>query len=158
MPDRGNMKIQLEPANQPEVLALIDALDAHQKPLYPAESHHGIDVQALSQANVLFAVARDDDSQALACGAVVLAPHWGEVKRMFVQPAWRGRGVSRALLDFLEQEARGRGCRRLMLETGILQPEALGLYERAGFVRCGPFGDYAEDPFSVFMQKDLPAA
>lgn len=151
------MKIQLEPANQPEVLALIDALDAHQKPLYPAESHHGIDVQALSQPGVLFAVVRDEAAQAVACGGVVLGPQWGEVKRMFVLPAWRGRGVSRELLQFLEQQARARGCRVLMLETGILQPEALGLYERAGFARRGPFGDYAEDPFSVFMQKELPA-
>lgn len=149
------MTIRLEPADRPEVLALIDALDAYQKPLYPAESHHGIDVRALSQPEVLFAVVRDEAGAAMACGAVVLGAQWGEVKRMFVLPAWRGQGVSQRLLDFLQTEAIARGCRRLMLETGILQPEALGLYERAGFVRRGPFGDYAEDPLSVFMQKDL---
>ncbi|MBL0089361.1 MAG: GNAT family N-acetyltransferase [Ideonella sp.] len=149
------MTIRLEPADQPEVLALIDALDAYQKPLYPAESHHGIDVRALSQPEVLFAVVRDEAGAAMACGAVVLGAQWGEVKRMFVQPAWRGQGVSQRLLDFLQTEAIARECRQLMLETGILQPEALGLYERAGFVRRGPFGDYAEDPLSVFMQKDL---
>lgn len=149
------MRIRLEPANQPEVLALIDALDAHQKPLYPPESHHGIDVQALSQPEVLFAVVRSETGVAVACGAVVLGEHWGELKRMFVQPALRRRGISRHLLAFLEHEAFERGCGLLMLETGIRQPEAIGLYQHAGYQRRGPFGDYAEDPMSVFMQKRL---
>lgn len=149
------MDIRLEPANQPEVLALIAALDAHQRPLYPPESHHGIDVQALSQPGVLFAVVRDASGVAVACGAAVLGEHWGEIKRMFVRPTLRRRGVARHLLGFLEHEAFERGCGLMMLETGIRQPEALGLYEHAGYKRRGPFGDYAEDPLSVFMQKHL---
>jgi putative acetyltransferase len=86
---------------------------------------------------------------------VVLEHGYGELKRMYVPPRHRGRGVARALLAVLEAEARAAGATALMLETGIRQPEALSLYEREGFVRCGPFGDYAEDPFSVFMQKPL---
>ena len=66
------MNVTLEPANQPDVLALIDELDAYQKPLYPPESHHGIDIEALSQPNVLFAVARDGEGVAVACGALVV--------------------------------------------------------------------------------------
>lgn len=152
------MKIQLEPANQPDVIALIDALDAYQKPLYPPESHHGIDITALSQPNVLFAVARDvEQGQAVACGAVVVADGWGEVKRMFVRPEQRGRGLARRLIVFLEDQARAQGCEWLMLETGVLQLEAIALYERAGFTRRGPFADYPNDPLSVFMQKALPA-
>ncbi|WP_280153802.1 GNAT family N-acetyltransferase [Piscinibacter sp. XHJ-5] len=146
-------RIALEAADQPDVIALIDELDAYQKPLYPAESHHGIDIGALSRPNVLFAVARDAQGAAVGCGAIVLEAGYGEVKRMFVRPSLRGAGLAKALLGALEAEAARRGCTRLMLETGIRQPEALALYERLGFTRRGPFGDYAEDPLSVFMEK-----
>ena len=149
------MHIALEPANQPEVLALIEALDAYQVPLYPAESHYGIDVTALSAPNVLFAVARDEQGKAVACAAIVLEPEYGELKRMFTSPGFRGRGIAGRLLNFLEAEARARGCRRFVLETGYLQNEAIVMYERFGYERCGPFGNYPDDPNSVFMSKDV---
>ncbi len=145
--------VSLEPAAQPDVIALIEALDAYQIPLYPAESHHGIDMAALSQPNVLFAVARDGEGRAVACGAIVLGPDYGELKRMYTLPSHRGQGIARALLALLESEARARGVRQFTLETGYLQHDAIGLYERLGYRRCGPFGDYAEDPNSVFMSK-----
>jgi hypothetical protein len=85
------MHIAKEPANQPEVLALIEQLDAYQMPLYPAESHHGIDMAALSQPNVIFAVARDPSGQAVACGAIVIEPAYGELKRMFTLPSHRAK-------------------------------------------------------------------
>lgn len=147
------MTIALEPPGQPEVLALIDALDAYQKPLYPPESHHGIDLAALSRPNVLFAVARDEAGRAVGCGAVVLEPAYGELKRMFVRPDRRGQGTAKALLGFLEAQARSRGCTQFMLETGHLQHEAIALYGRCGYQRCAPFGGYADDPLSVFMGK-----
>jgi len=147
------MNVTLEPANQPDVLALIDALDAYQKPLYPPESHHGIDVAALSQPNVLFAVARDDGGRAVACGALVVGAEYAELKRMYTVPSQRGRGVARAVLSLLEDTARAGGCAMFMLETGHLQPEALAFYERAGYRLRGPFGDYVEDPNSIFMEK-----
>ncbi|NRF68236.1 GNAT family N-acetyltransferase [Aquincola sp. S2] len=147
------MPIILEAPGQPDVLALIEALDAYQKPLYPAESHHGIDLNALSQPNVLFAVVRDDTGRAVGCGGIALERDYGELKRMFVDPQQRGKGLAKALLAFLEAEAMQRGCRLFTLETGYLQDDALGLYARAGYERCGPFGDYAEDPNSVFMRK-----
>lgn len=147
--------ITLEPADQPEVIRLIDELDAYQKPLYPPECHYGIDIAALSQVNVLFAVARDGGGEAIGCGAVVLNPGYGELKRMFTLPACRGRGVAQALLAFLEQATIERGCTRMALETGLYQEQALMFYGRAGYVRRGPFGDYPEDPFSVFMEKGL---
>jgi putative acetyltransferase len=152
------MRIALERADQSDIVALIDALDAYQKPMYPPESHHGIDLAALRQPNVLFAVARDDAGTALACGAIVVEPEFGELKRMFVQPSQRGRGIARALLAFLEAEAAARGCVRLTLETGNLQHEAIALYRRAGYVECEPFGAYQPDPHSVFMHKQVPAA
>ncbi|MFZ4284789.1 GNAT family N-acetyltransferase [Variovorax sp. HJSM1_2] len=149
------MPIQLEPADQADVVRLVEALDAHQKPLYPPECHYGIPIAALVQPNVLFAVARDDAGQAVACGAIVLGEDFGELKRMFVQPAHRGQGLAQGILEFLQAQALARGCSQVMLETGIRQPEAIGLYERSGFVRRGPFGDYPDDPLSVFMAKNI---
>jgi putative acetyltransferase len=147
-------RLALERADQPEVVALIDALDAYQKPLYPPESHHGIDIDALLQANVLFAVLRSAEGSAVGCGALVLAGDGsGELKRMVVLPPWRGGGRARALLAFLEAAGAERGCRCFRLETGIHQHAALAFYAAAGYARRGPFGDYAPDPLSVFMEK-----
>ena len=149
------MRIALENPNQPVVIQLIEELDAYQKPLYPAESHHGIDMDALCQPKVLFAVIRNDDGSAIGCGAVVLEPEYGELKRMFIRPEHRGQGLSKRLLAFLEEQARAKRCNVFTLETGIYQPEALALYERSGYKRCAPFGNYKPDPMSVFMMKKV---
>ncbi len=152
------IRVSLERPDQAGVRALIDALDAYQKPMYPPESHHGIDADALRDPKVLFAVARDADDAIAGCGAVLLTPHYAELKRMFTPPERRGQGVGRALLRFVEAEARARGATRFTLETGYLQHEALRLYERAGYTRCEPFGDYLPDANSVFMEKAVESA
>jgi putative acetyltransferase len=149
------MKISFETPDQPEVVALIRELDAYQDSLYPPESRHALDLVALDQGQLLFAVARDHGGAAVGCGAVVLEADAGELKRMYVSPRCRGQGVATRLLERLEARALQHGCAVLRLETGPLQPEALGLYERLGFVRRGPFGHYADDPLSVFMEKSL---
>lgn len=148
------MQISLESPAQPDVIQLIDDLDAYQKPLYPPECHYGIDIAALSAPNVLFAVARDGEGTAIGCGAIVMEPGFGELKRMYVRPENRGQGVAAKVLGFLEGEAAVRGCAVFRLETGISQPEALSFYARSGYERRGPFGGYPDDPFSVFMQKE----
>lgn len=147
------MDIKLESPNQPDVVALIDQLDAYQLSLYPPESVYALDMNSLLQPNVLFAVARDAGGAAVGCGAMVVTPSYGEVKRMFVHPSARGQGVAQRLLGMLEAEALARGCRRFMLETGPSQPEAIGLYRRLGYAARGPYGDYRDDPLSVFMEK-----
>ena len=68
------------------------------------------------------------------------------------------RRAAQRLLAALQAEAVARGCGLLTLESGPFQPEALRLYERFGFERCGPFGDYADDPLSVFMAKRVAVA
>lgn len=152
----ASMHIALESVDQPDVILLIDALDAYQTSLYPAESNHLLDIASLKLANVLFAVARESaGSTAIGCGAVVLMGDYGELKRMYINPAQRGRGIAKAIMQFLEQEIARCQCSNLRLETGIHQAEALGLYERAGYVRRGPYGDYPYDPLSVFMQKKI---
>ena len=149
------MHVALEPVDQPDIIALIDALDAYQGALYPPESNYHLSVAELMQPNVLFSVARDDDGTALGCGAIVLLDGYGELKRMYVQPAKRGHGIAKAIITFLEREATRHECGILRLETGIHQAEALGLYERAGYSRRGPYGDYPPDPLSVFMEKKI---
>ncbi len=149
------MRITLESPDQAEVIALIAALDAYQSALYPPESTHLLDLDALKQTHVLFAVARDGAGCAIGCGAMVLTPGYGELKRMYVHPQSRGQGVASRILSLLEEKAAARGAALLTLETGPLQPEALRLYERFGYTRRGPFGAYRDDPLSVFMQKRL---
>jgi putative acetyltransferase len=149
------MTVAIELPDQPEVIALIAELDAYQDSLYPPESRHSLDLTALKQPNVLFAVARDIPGRAIGCGAIVLYPEFGEIKRMYVSPHGRGRGVAKKLLSLLESQAIGSGCKLLKLETGPYQHGALALYASAGYERRGPFGDYTNDPLSVFMQKHL---
>jgi putative acetyltransferase len=149
----NTITIRQEPPNQPEVIRLIQALDAFAIALYPPESNHLLDVAALSGPAVTFLVVRDG-GEVIGCGAILRDPRgWGEVKRMYVQPEQRGRGIGRRVLGELEAIARAAGLPLLRLETGIHNTEALALYRRAGFQECEPFGDYAPDPLSVFLEK-----
>lgn len=147
--------IASESPAQPEVWQLVEELDAYQQPLYPPDSHHGIDLSALCQPNVLFAVLRDAQGSAQGCGAIVIGAQHGELKRMYLRPALRGQGAGRALLQWLEQQALQRGCTVCVLETGVLQHAALALYAHAGYRPCEPFDDYRPDPLSVFLRKVL---
>ena len=149
------MDVKLESPNQPEIISLIEELDAFQDTLYPAEARYAIDLTKLEQENVLFAVARNDDGLAIGCGALVLNDEWAELKRMFVLPSQRGKGAAAKILAKLEIEAAKCDCSLLQLETGPYQLEALAFYKRHGFEVCGAFGDYPEHPLSVFMDKKL---
>jgi GNAT superfamily N-acetyltransferase len=82
-------------------------------------------------------------------------PGVGEVKRMYVVPTARRRGVSRRLLTGLEARAADLGYERLLLETGTPQPEAIALYESAGWDRIAPYGHWKDSPSSVCFGKDL---
>jgi putative acetyltransferase len=123
----------------------------------PPESVHALDVEKLRQPGVTFWSAWLGD-EIVACGAIKqLAGGRGELKSMRVADAFLGRGFGRAMLDHLIADARARGMKSLWLETGSTAPfaPALQLYESAGFVRCGPFDGYVEDPFSTFMGRDI---
>jgi putative acetyltransferase len=147
------LTIRQEPPGQPDVIRLIEALDALMTSLYPAESNHFLDIAALSDPAVTFLVVRDG-SHAIGCGALLHDPRgWGEIKRMYMRPGQRGRGIGKRVLSELEGIARTAGLSLLRLETGIHNADALTLYRRAGFAERGPFGDYAPDPLSVFMEK-----
>jgi GNAT superfamily N-acetyltransferase len=102
-------------------------------------------------------VARDADGSALGCGALLrpFDPGVAEIKRMFTRPDARGRGVARAVLERLEEEARARGIAVLRLETGTMQPEAQRLYESSGYEPIPPFGAYAGEPLSRCYERRL---
>jgi putative acetyltransferase len=150
--------IRKEPPDQPDVMRLIEALDALMISLYPPESNHLLDIAALLDPAVTVLVARCA-GEAVGCGAILNDPRgWGEVKRMFVQPEQRGKRLGARMLSRLEDVALAAELPLLRLETGIHNKDALALYRRAGFVECEPFGDYARDPLSVFMEKRARSA
>jgi putative acetyltransferase len=149
------MRISFESPNQADAIALIAELDAYQSSLYPPVSHHALDLTSVAAERVLFVLARDDNNQAVGCGAVVLSTQYGELKRMYVRPEQRELGIAKKILRTLESAAAQSACQLLKLETGPSQPEALGLYARCGYQVCGRFGAYTDDPLSVFMQKML---
>ncbi|HEX7641074.1 MAG TPA: GNAT family N-acetyltransferase [Burkholderiaceae bacterium] len=151
------MKIaELDP-NQPAAQHLIALSDAHMAALYPSESNHPESISGLQLPNVLFVGGYVGD-ELVACGAVKRLHDdgsYGEIKRMFVLDGHRGKGCSKRILQHLEAHLARAGIKLARLETGIRQPEALGLYRRLGYVERAPFGAYQPDPLSVFMEKQL---
>jgi putative acetyltransferase len=136
------------------VRVLIDELDQYMIPLYPAESNHLLDIETLRQPEMRFFAAYSEE-HTLGCGGCWLHGDYAEIKRVYVSPGARGLGLAKKLMQRIEDEARGCGKMIARLETGIHQPEAIGLYRALGYVDRGPFGEYAEDPNSVFMEKVL---
>jgi putative acetyltransferase len=138
----------------PAVRQLIEDLDAYMGALYPAESNHLLDLETLARPEMRFFAAYRDGA-IMGCGGCWLHADYAEIKRVYVFPEARGLGLARWLMQAIELEALAHGRRIARLETGIHQPEALGLYRALGYAMRGPFSDYAEDPNSVFMEKRL---
>jgi|ERR1051325_6908541 len=147
--------IQQQPPNSAEAVELIAELDDYLTGHpYPAESRHAFSVEKLVREGVAFFVLRRDD-QLAACGGIKICSDYGEVKRMYVRQAHRGLGLGKAVLNRISDYARDAKVSMLRLETGIFQVEAIGLYEAFGFKRRPPFGEYKEDPNSVYMEMQL---
>jgi putative acetyltransferase len=152
----GTISIAREDPRQPEVVRLVHELDEMFDGLYPAESNHLLDVGFLAEPDVHFFVVRRN-GEASGTGAIWHRDaQYGEIKRVYIRPEARGLRLGRAVLRRLEEDARQSRLPLVRLETGIYQPEALGLFFAEGFVRCPAFADYsAQDPFSIFMEKRL---
>jgi putative acetyltransferase len=137
-----------------EVYQLIEQLDEYQSALYPPESNHLDSIEELSKSNAFFLAAYSD---AVVCGigSVKVFEDYGEIKRVYVPLHQRGKGIAIAIMAELENHLVEQALNYARLETGIHQMEAIGLYERLGYYRIEPFGDYKEDPLSVFMEKKL---
>ncbi len=155
------MAITIERATAPtdDVARLVGELEAELAAEYPPEQRHGLALDAIFRPHVRFFVARLDGA-AVGCGGVALFDGFAELKRMYVRPDTRGRGIADALVARLEEEARAAGLTIVRLETGTRQHAAMRFYERVGFVTCGAFGEYAamtpdRVAGSVFYEKRI---
>ena len=144
-----------EDPRQPDVRRMIAESDAYMQALYPSESNHLVDADALAASDTVFLVARRNGELLGSVAFRVITPGHAEMKRMFVRREARGIGLGRRLLEALEHAARQKHVSRISLETGIRQPEAIGLYRASGYQDCPPFGTYTPDPLSLFMTKRL---
>jgi GNAT superfamily N-acetyltransferase len=143
-----------DPASEP-ALALLQAMSNEMEALYDVAGAGPTVPAAVLEKGGAFVLAWSG-AEAVGCGAIHLVEaDLGEVKRMYVAPAARGRGVGGAILGALEDLARDIGYARLRLETGARQTAAMRLYERAGYRRTECYGSYATDPLSVCYEKVL---
>lgn len=152
------MQIRPDDLNGPEIRALLEEHLADMHSQSPPESVHALDLSRLKQPDIRFWTVWSAQGELMGCGALKrLNKQHAEVKSMRSATRFRGQGVGRAMLLHLLQEARAAGYERLSLETGS-QPgfrPARSLYAAHGFVECGPFEGYVEDPHSVFMTRVL---
>ena len=151
------VNIRVDDLNGPEILQL---LQEHLQSMYlhsPPESVHALDIDALRKPEITFWTIWQD-SELMGCGALKeLSPTHGEIKSMRTATAHLRKGVAAAMMVHILAEARRRSYQRLSLETGSADAfaPARSLYTRFGFKFCPPFADYVEDPFSVFMTREL---
>jgi len=151
------MDIRVDDLSSPEIAQLLrehlDDMHRHS----PPESVHALDLASLRRPDITFWSVRQGPVL-LGCGALKqLDPAHGEIKSMRTAAAHLRKGVAARMLAHILDEAKRRAYRRLSLETGSMDAflPARRLYERHGFRYCGPFGDYVEDPYSVFMTREL---
>jgi putative acetyltransferase len=152
-----NITVAAEPFDSADARRLITDLDAHLASRYTPEQRFGPNLRPEHLAPGLgtFVMARLD-GRAVGCGALrLLDETTAELKRMYVEPDLRGRGVGKAIVEHLEATAGTLGARRLVLETGTYQTEAIALYRRAGFSAVECFGEYASSPTSVCFEKAI---
>jgi putative acetyltransferase len=155
------MTITIERTSAPtdDARALVEALEAELSGDFEPHQRHGLSLDKIFQPHIAFFVARLN-GEAVGCGGIAFEDGFAELKRMYVRPHARGKGVVQALIARLEEEARTRGVTRLLLETGDVLHAAIRVYERAGFKRCEAFGAYRALPphtidRSVFLEKHL---
>ena len=151
------MRIEIDDLTRPQVLALLNEHLTNMYELSPPESVHALDVSKLRGSDITFWTVWED-GELLGCGALKeLSPTHGEVKSMRTPQKMRRKGAGRAVLSHIVGAAKERTYQWLSLETGSAEAflPAQKLYESFGFTYCGPFGDYKDDPNSVFMELRL---
>jgi putative acetyltransferase len=151
------MEVKIDDLTGSEIYEL---LQEHLRSMYlhsPPESVHALDIEALRRPEITFWTVWEGD-ELLGCGALKeLDPQHAEIKSMRTSARHLRKGVAKYLLNYILEEARRRGFRRLSLETGSMKAfePARNLYANFGFKYCEPFADYIEDPYSVFMTREL---
>ena len=151
------MRIELDDVSRPEVVALVEYHLRSMHEISPPDCVFALDLSGLKHPSVTFWTVWDGTDLLGMGGLKQLDTEHGEIKSMRTAPTALRRGVARAMLDHILREARARGYRRLSLETGSNAPfaPAWALYERAGFVPCGPFGGYSDTSFSRYFTLEL---
>ena len=152
------MHIRIDDLTGPEVHRLMQEHLDHMHQLSPPESVHALDLDALRRPEITFWTIWSKDAELMGSGALKeLSADHGEIKSMRTAAAHRNKGAAKAMMVHILAEARKRSYGRLSLETGSVPgfEPAIKLYEGFGFQRCGPFADYPEDPYSVFMTLTL---
>ncbi|MDX6486853.1 MAG: putative acetyltransferase [Gaiellaceae bacterium] len=147
-----------EPFDSPDVAALANAQQEEMRGIYAGEADIGPVREApmFEPPDGVFHVVRDGGGRAVGCGGVCrFDATRAELKRMYVVPELRGAGLGRRLLVALEDEARALGYTGIVLETGDLQQEALGLYTSAGYERIPCYEPYAGRALSLCFEKRL---
>jgi ribosomal protein S18 acetylase RimI-like enzyme len=136
------MLMRIEKAASPAAQRLIEQLNADLMARYPGAPVFGIDAVQFEAVGGVFVIGYEG-GEAVASGAIRPFERFAEIKRVYVLPAFRGRGYARAMMAFLEAEAVRRGFTHGVLETGSGQPEAIALYRSLGWSEIPPFGIYA---------------
>ena len=149
------MKVAVESPLTADGRALVAGSQTALEQVYPPDEIFSFTAEELDRPDTRFYVARATDGTPLGCVASCDCGAYAEVKRLFVPEAGRGKGVARALMDRLEDDARAAGKDSIKLETGDRLAAATTLYRARGYVVRGPFGDYPEHPASLFMEKPL---
>ena len=151
------MEIRQINSDRDDVKQVLALSDDYMGALYPPESNHLEPVDALQKSNVGF-FGVFIEGQLAGTGAVKIMNDdgmYGEIKRVYVKDAYRGKGVSRLIMNTLHEYLTLNEVQLARLEVGYLQPEALGLYRNLGYQDRGPFGQYTQDPNSIFMERRL---
>ncbi len=152
------VELRPEPIDFPGAAALVEAVQREYLRRYGGRDRTPVDPGEFAPPDGLFVVAYLGGAPVGCGGWRRIAGQVGEIKRMYVEPAARGRGLARALLAVLEAAATGAGCTEMRLETGNAQPEAIELYRSSGYERIPGYGYYRESPSNVCMAKPLRRA
>lgn len=151
------LSIAVESPLSADGLALIAGSGAALAEVFAPDEIFTLDPQQLAAPQIRFFVARDG-GHPVGCVALMQCGDYGEIKRLYVNADGRGNGTARALMSALEADARAQGLTVVRLETGPVLVPAIALYRSLGYRDCGRFGDYADHPASLFMEKRLEVA
>jgi putative acetyltransferase len=147
--------LQIEKPHKKEIAELIGRLDDYLISLYPPECNHLLDIKTLMQPDIIFLTAKEGHKY-VGCGAIrIVRGQYAEIKRMFVLPGERGKGIGYKILAELQKIAMQLGLNFLRLETGVRQSEAVRLYEKFGFYKISTFGEYKPSGMCLFYEKRI---
>jgi putative acetyltransferase len=147
--------LQIEKPDKKEIVDLIGQLDDFLNSLYPPACNHLLDIKTLMQPDIMFLTAKVGHRY-VGCGAIrIVRRQYGEIKRMFVLPEERGKGIGYTILSELEKTALQSGLNLLRLETGVRQSAAVRFYEQFGFYKISAFGEYKPSGMCLFYEKRI---